>query len=164
MNILMNKTWLIIIFLASTCLPVYSQVKATPQTTKTEDIKWTRALIDKSIQAMSSLIINGYTNVAEKSGADNAKVLSSLQLKQFEDQYKIFYSLPEIEKISGYSREWYGKLLKTVQELNKCSSEINLAIVRLQPEKLESLKKKYDDIRKVYKETSKDPEKAKPTK
>lgn len=157
MNTLMNKPLLIILCISFTCLPVYSQAKAPSQTTKNEDTKWTRALIDKSIQDMSTLIINGYTG-----GKDNAKILSSLQLKQFEDQYKIFYSLPEIEKTTGYSREWYGKLLKLVQEMGKCSSEMNVAIIRLQTSKIPALNKKYEDLQKTFKETYEKPEKAKP--
>ena len=164
MNTLTIKTFSGFLLFLILCMPGYCQVKTLPQAqaTKNEDTKLTRASIEKNVKDMSNLIINGYTGVTEKDGSENSKVLSSLLLKQYEDQYKIFYSLPEIEKMTGYSREWFGKLLKTVQELNKCSNEVNVAIVRLQPETIEPLKKKYDDLRKVYRETYEKPEKAKP--
>lgn len=164
MNILMNKTLLIILCYSAICLTVYSQGKVQPQGAKNDDTKITRVSIEASMKDMSDLIINGYKSVAIKNDSDDSKVLSSLQLKQYEDQYNIFYSFPEIEKMTGYSREWYGKLLKIVQELNKCSSEINIAIIRLHPEKIEILKKKYDELRKIYKDTYQTPEKAKPGK
>ena len=154
----LNKIKLILYLLMFCNMVVYGQAK--PQS-KTENPKLlTRADVEKTLSSMSELIINGYS---DKGAATNSKVISDLQLKEFEDKYKYFYNLPEIEKLTGNSREWFGKLLKIISELTKCSNEINNAIVRLKTDKIEPVKKRYESLQKVYKETFQNPEKAKPS-
>lgn len=153
----LNKIQLVLYLLIFCVMSVYGQAKPQP---RSETPKLTRSVIETSLNSMSAMIINGYP---EKGGSDS-KVISSLLLSEYEGKYKFYHGLPEIEKLTENSREWFGKLLKIVGELNKCSININNAIVRLQTDRLETLKKQYEDLRKIYKETYENPEKIKPKK
>ena len=89
-------------------------------------------------------------------------MISALALKEIENNYRSFYALPEIEKLTGYSREWFGNLLKIVQDLEKISMEANKTVGNSkQVDKLEQLNKKYEELLKVYKQTYDKPQKAK---
>lgn len=130
-------------------LLLFSGMMAFGQHSNEENQKLTHADVAESLKVMSEAILNGYS---EKNKNDS-KVISREQLKIYEDVYKTYCNLPEIEKLTGYSREWYGKLLKIVQELEKVSAEINNAILNVHMDKLEQLNMKYEELLKFYKQT-----------
>ncbi len=120
--------------------------------------KITRENIAMEMANMNRMITGGYP----EKGASKSKILNATHLKIYEDKYNSYYSLPEIEKLTGFSREWFGKLMKVVGELRKCSTGIANAYVKLQLDKAEPMEKKYEDLQKAYKEIYEKPEKAKP--
>lgn len=156
MNMLNRKCFIFLLVIATgLTVCAQSQVKAQPQTNEPKKI--TRAVVETSMREMSDLIINGY---ADK-GKSDSRVISVSQLKIYEEKYKTYYNLPEIEKMTGNSREWFGKLYKLVQAMNKCSFDINDAVIKLQVDKIDGLKKQYADLQKAYKEVYDNPQKPK---
>ncbi len=140
------------------CLLMFSCMMAFGQASKEDTPKLTRADVVETMSEMSYAVINGYSEKDES----GSKMISALALGEIEKIYKNFYELQEIERITGYSREWYGKLLKIVQELEKTSTEASNAVGNSQQvDKLEQLKKNYKELQKIYKQTYEKPQKAK---
>jgi len=127
-------------------------------TSQHETPKLTREDVETTMKDMSDAIINGYP----EKNKDGSRMISNLALKEIENTYKNFYALPEIEKLTGYSREWFGNLMKIVQELEKVSTETNKTVGNSkQVDKFEQLNKKYEELLKVYKQTYDKPQKPK---
>jgi len=149
----LNKLRIVFCLLMFSGMMVFGQVAASQQETP----KLTRAEVEMTIREISEVIIS----VSPEKDEHGSTMISYEQFKVYEDIYKSYYNLPEIEKLTGYSREWYGAQLKIVTELYKCSFEINNAVVNVRLDKLEELNKKYEELRKDYKQIYNKPQKAK---
>jgi hypothetical protein len=125
---------------------VFAQQPGAPA--KKGEARLSAATVENSLATMGNLIINGYP---DKKNSES-KVIAQSLLKNYETTLKSYYEHPDIEKATLYSREWYGKLFKLVQEMGKCSAEMNVAIIRLQSGKIPILKTRYENLQKSYKE------------
>ena len=158
---IISTSFFFIIPVAASLILVSISVSAqqnTPDNKK--ESKITATTVRDSLAKMGQLIIAGYP---DKKNSESTVIAQSI-LKNYETTLKSYYEYPEIEKLTFCSREWYGKLFKIVQEMGKCSAEMNVAIIRLQTDKIPTLNKKYEDLQKLYKEISEKPEKPKSSK
>jgi hypothetical protein len=149
-----------LLFIISVFYPFksYSQTSVKQPTRQPEDpwLKLDNQFVSQLMENMDKQIMEGH------GGDPNSKILSESQLKYFAGNLDKLYKHPDTEKVTRISRDWYLQLSKIVLQLANCSMEINMAVLKIEKDKMKLLNSKYDELKKSYKKLYDNPERPKP--
>jgi hypothetical protein len=114
-----------------------------------------KSMVDEDMNGMCDIVKDGNS----RSGGKRESVYAT-QILSFSKEYERLEKTPEIEKVTGYSREWFRALKKNLESMFHPKMKMETAILNRDQKTYLQAEAEYEKNRKIFLDTVKKPKRA----
>lgn len=116
------------------------------------EIVFSKAMVEDDISAVRDIVKDGNSR-----DTGRKEPVTATQILSFIRDFDRLKKMPEIEKVTGYSREWFASLGKTLESMFKPKAKMETAFLNRDEKTYLEASLEYEKYRRIFLETLKNP-------
>lgn len=116
------------------------------------EIIFSKAMVDEDISSISDIVKDGNSRDAGK-----REPVTATQILSFIRDIDRLGKMPEIEKVTGYSHEWFAIMKKTLESMFKPKAKMETAFLNKDEKAYLEASGEYEKQRRIFLDTLKNP-------